>query len=460
MNARTFIANKTSTNALQIGKALTAGKAAMRSGIVSPMSPRYTLRHITLLLLSCGIAPAVLASPWGAADELRRGAQSLEAAAQAHPESWHGDLGDAGKNVDGEASLYANGQTKLYAPGVSGVVACREASDPTCRAVQILDRGFPEREPLDPAINVERDRVVHEATWSDPVTSTGVCEALHVTLPSQSREVVCRPGGHETEQTLTYGAIPNGTLTARLIGCVNAKRETQNATCSTARDVTISTPTRYDMICAVPNQTEDIERHLHTDVTLTAKIHYTCTEAPVAIETVTCSQKRVTHTTPACPPGDSVAVTFNNVIEASHRQYRLQAEHFCGKGERVTIGFIGERVSLILPGRSSQWLRLKDINLYARVHYLKLTCEKGTCTASVKGQIRQGNRIIGVTEGKLVFPSDDAKIERYEWVDDCAPFDAKTVAKRNDSSNPTAHPRSASQELDPIKSLKNEEGEA
>lgn len=407
---------------------------------VEKRGPSKAFRPIALLMVALGVTPAVLASPWGAVEELRRSAQSLEASAQAHPESWHGDLGDAGKNVDDEAALYADGQTKLYAPGVSGVVACRQASDPTCRAVQILDRGFPERVPLDPAINVDRDRVVHDATASDPVTSTGGCEALQVTLPPQSREVVCRPGGHETEQTLTYGAIANGTLTARLIGCVNAQRESQNATCSSSRDVTISTPTRYDMICSVPNQTEDVERHLHTEVTLTAKIHYTCTEAPVAIETVTCSQKRVAHTTPACPLGDSVAVIFDNVILASHREYRLKAEHFCGKGQRVTIGFMGERVSPILPSRSTQWVRLKDTNLYARVHYKKLTCEKGSCTASVKGEIRQGNRIMGVTEGKLVFPSDDAKNEHYEWVDDCAPFEEKSVADRS-ALSPRQMPR-------------------
>ncbi len=62
-----------------------------------------------------------------------------------------------------EKALYQSGMGALYEPAVGSVVRCRDREDPTCRAVQILDRGFPERPPISDDILIGRDEVVGNA---------------------------------------------------------------------------------------------------------------------------------------------------------------------------------------------------------------------------------------------------------------------------------------------------------
>lgn len=123
-----------------------------------------------------------------------------------------GALADAAGGTAQFEALRENGQGVLFAPGRADADACHKATDPRCRAVQIVDRLAEVPNPVDPDLSgglmAGRDDVV--ATAPDRVdltngvtSSTGSCRPITttVTVPPETHTCEKRTvttGGDET----------------------------------------------------------------------------------------------------------------------------------------------------------------------------------------------------------------------------------------------------------------------
>ena len=107
---------------------------------------------------------------------------------------------------DAEA-LYRDGEGLLYAPAANRVVGCRSASDPECRAVQVLDRGFPERPSVPEDVLIGRDDVVDNAAGSRPggIGSSESCRDFTITIPERVETEVCSAGSPFADFTCRTG---------------------------------------------------------------------------------------------------------------------------------------------------------------------------------------------------------------------------------------------------------------
>ncbi len=357
--------------------------------------------------------------------------------------NWQADVRDAMKSPETVApmlpaendpaltrrsNLYENGMGALFSPGVGEVVSCRDKTDPTCRAVQVLDRGFPERPTLPPDINTTRDALVSDATRTSPVTETGRCSPLTITLPARTHEEVCRPGSGEITTTEVIGPRVAGQMLATWWGCVNPKTETTTYRCTQQRAYETSVPEMYLRNCVVPAGEAKTTVRTLTDVTLTARFRYRCTESPVTVETVTCSEKRTVTHAPACPPGESVSVTFEKRLTVAGKTLSLTATHPCGRGTTVSLASEITPAVIRTPGRGGTWMKTALAGVYVRYSVVSLTEDNGTYTAGVSMDVREGAIVTGSIAGKLVFPSDSAMRDEVTWVDDCAPFKKGSAA--------------------------------
>ena len=355
-------------------------------------------------------------------DDVRSRQQSLPIdRALANPQGYVTVPSDTDPVIQKATREWGDGATRLFTPGKTEVLRCRPESDPTCRAVQVLDRGFPERPTLDTTINVERDALVKNAQLpSEPSHSTGGCSPLTLTLPASSHEEVCRPGATPQSVRQVFGAKRDGELLLAFFGCVNAKTTTVTDTCTRTREVTSTTPTWTDYACPVPTRTSTQTRTITTDVTLRATFAERCVEAPVVVETVTCSQKRITHTEPACPAGSNITVTFaaTGVMNGVNRQ--LTATHTCGSTGVMALQLTGLTVAKLRAGTTSATYRSGTATYRYRVN--SLTCEKGSCQAAVSADIMVSGRVTSHLGGILVYPEEGSLKTTYEWIDDCAPL--------------------------------------
>ncbi len=113
--------------------------------------------------------------------------------------------------VKDEAALYRDGEGELYGPSVMKVVGCRNADDPECRAIQVLDRGFPERPQIPDDMLDFRDDVIAGIGQGNPpdnmggIGESGVCSDFTITTKPVYAEEVCRPGGWYDEATCRTG---------------------------------------------------------------------------------------------------------------------------------------------------------------------------------------------------------------------------------------------------------------
>lgn len=180
---------------------------------------RETSLICALLLLgpSFEVLGASSASVWNDAKRVM-GDKSALRSAMRNPQGLLANIpSDTDPELAERESLYANGAGKLFTPGLTEVVRCRTLTDPTCRAVQMIDRGFPEKDStvatLPPDLNDKRDELVNAST-ERPTSSSGGCSPLSVKLPESVSEEVCRPGGHEIAVTELLGAQKTGSLLA------------------------------------------------------------------------------------------------------------------------------------------------------------------------------------------------------------------------------------------------------
>ena len=160
------------------------------------------INHPTPILSA---AAAILFCPPLAAAQPSAAGDPVQAVHDAHAvelPDWHQTLKNPGSIVgsvgggslslvESEKSHWQNGQGNLYAPALSRTVGCRQASDPECLAVQVLDRGFPERPAVPDSLLCGRDEIVGSTESGGSGSGAQTCRDFVIEVPGVTSESVC-----------------------------------------------------------------------------------------------------------------------------------------------------------------------------------------------------------------------------------------------------------------------------
>lgn len=230
---------------------------------------------------------------------------------------------------DAEA-LYRDGDGLLYAPATNRVVGCRSASDPECRAVQVLDRGFPERPSVPEDVLIGRDDVVENAAGSRPggIGSSESCRDFTITIPervetevcsagSPFADFTCRTGWETSTEILTRWACRMGSAYREALACRIVSRP------GTVTETPVACWFGPDAL--TPSKTyEEI-----TTARAFAEFPARCEAPQVTRTTLTCSISLTVTAGPSCKLG---SVSRSTALGAP-----ALFEDACGGGDTMTV---------------------------------------------------------------------------------------------------------------------------
>ena len=113
--------------------------------------------------------------------------------------------GGSTEGLDDVKNLWADGKGTLTGSAEATVIECRGKTDTTCRAIQVLDKGFPERPVIGEDVLAGRDEIVNNPTVTPDDNDT--CK--DVTSEADPVEVTktCRAGGWWNEKACRIGPV-------------------------------------------------------------------------------------------------------------------------------------------------------------------------------------------------------------------------------------------------------------
>ena len=347
----------------------------------------------------------------------------------ADPSKVLGGVGSASTDgLDRQTGLYQNGFGVLYDPAVGEVVHCRMQTDTTCRAVQILDKGFPERPPIPDDILLGRDETVGNAGLGDTGidNGTGGCRPVTVTTPPVVTTETCRPGGWFEDVYCRTGVIEQGRVTAKHFSCARTESRSEKLSCRSA--MTPGSITEYTERCffgteaAVPG----LSILETTTAEATAVFPAVCIAPQGSVETVTCQEVLMVSEDAGCTSADDAVVTVKGGLDltsdACPNGDKIQVKHTCGQGKRVSVQMNGYTAAKLTPGQSSQlYVNPKKTSCRALYEYRNLSCSGDACVAEVRGQVRFSTAITGYVTARLTFKNEDAPKDEV-WDDRCKAY--------------------------------------
>lgn len=325
-----------------------------------------------------------------------------------------------------EKALYQSGMGALYEPAVGSVVRCRDREDPTCRAIQILDRGFPERPPISDDILIGRDEVVGNAEGNpapDIDNGTAGCRPVIVeTKPTESTET-CRAGRPFEDKTCRRGVQKIGDTLARRFSCGRGEPTESSLTCH----ILASLESTSDFIerCFFGKEAVNDTFSLRETLSATARATWpvTCTAPQATSETVTCDEILVIETVPVCKPGSSVTSTVKDngalTTDACPQGDQVTTTHTCGNGSKVRFDVAGFSAVNLRPKRSGTLRHTSVRECKAVLKFLSESCSGEACVASWKANITYNNYPLGTMEGKFIYPDDSQTVQKETWIDNC-----------------------------------------
>lgn len=324
-----------------------------------------------------------------------------------------------------EQALWQDGTGVLLDPAIGAVVNCRDKTDPACRAVQVLDKGFPERPLISEDHLIGRDTVIENAGGHQPGIDNGTtgCKPVIVeTQPSFSTET-CRAGTPFEDRDCRRGVTQHGTTVSRLFSC-----GTNEATEKTLACRILSTmETTSDFIERCFFGTDELKPQTtikeETTARATAVWPVICQAPQATTETVTCDEVLVIENTPVCQPGTSVSVTVTDsgslTVDACPGGDRVTATHDCGAGQYVRFSISGFHTVTLGAGRTAILRGISNRRCRATLVFDSQTCTDAACVARWHADIRHSNFPLGTMTGTLVYPDDNASNTKETWVDNC-----------------------------------------
>ena len=358
------------------------------------------------------------------------------------PSEWLGGFGSGDLDaVREEAALYRDGEGELYGPAVNVVAGCRNAEDPECRAVQILDRGFPERPPIPDDILAGRDEVIYgigsgsTGSVAPGIGSSGVCTDFVISTKPVYAEEVCRPGGWYDEATCRTGWQDGPAQILTRWQCRKTAAVAEALACRMPVDFTMSTSTVERCFFGAGALADILRAEEETTAAATAVFPAVCEAPQFADEIFTCDTTLIVTPGSTCRDGDSTSARATGSpslaedgcpggtwLEMSHKCSVLESKDPATHIYSLTLEgyptkklWMNESVEMQTPGNS---------RCRAVVKVEAVSCTGADCIAPARAIVYHDGIEMGTITLRLPYKAYDRFAGMTSsWQDDCEVFD-------------------------------------
>lgn len=260
--------------------------------------------------------------------------------------------GGSTEGLDDVKNLWADGKGTLTGSAEATVIECRSKTDTTCRAIQVLDKGFPERPVIGEDVLAGRDEIVNNPTVTPDDNDT--CK--DVTIEADPVEVTktCRAGGWWNEKACRIGPVEIGKVTAKYFACAEGEGTSSERSCLT----TVSgkpASSVWTERCFFGKESSAASGTVTEETSAVARAIFSgvCTSTDATTETVKCSEVLESNNDHGCVLGDKTTARVNGEYSLSHDPCSdgdvLIGQHTCGNSSYLAIqvkGFKSTRISL------------------------------------------------------------------------------------------------------------------
>lgn len=331
--------------------------------------------------------------------------------------------GGSAEGLDDVKSHWADGMGALTGPAQGTVINCRDKTDTTCRAIQILDKGFPERPVIGDDILAGRDQIVDNPTTKPDNGTTGCKDVLIETAPVESTKT-CRVGGWWDEKTCRIGPVEVGKVNAKHFACATGKGLREEKTCSTLLSGKPAT-SEWTQRCFFGKEAgkENGKVTEETSAVATAVFSGTCTSTQASVETVKCSETLEKNPEQACWAGRKFkASTYGDDLlqrDGCPDGDKLIAMYFCDYPNNLAVQITGFQSSFLSKGFTLTNVahRVKP-QCTADYRWESSECSGKICTAKIWGKVFYNHYMTGRMTVYINYPNK-AYYNKKVWVDHC-----------------------------------------
>ncbi|MDO5531898.1 hypothetical protein [Sutterella sp.] len=358
----------------------------MWAAVIGAAAAAVTVPSVLAMIGLLGVATPSGAAETSAGEMAEKAAAAVRAAQAIDVPSFHDSsarqdevisaFGGTGtqmrESVADIEDIWQEGTGDIYTPATVRTIGCRGEEDPECRAIQILDRGFPERPTIDSEILDQRDAVIDAIDDSSTSGGTETCRDITVEIPETVTQKTCAVGTPYAGFTCLTGWEDTviGTLTRWQ--CTNEPSEESSLTCPITTEFTTVTQTAYT--CDVDEEAlaPVSEETVVTSATATAVFPATCEATEKVVEKVTCSKILTVSGTATCTAGEVDSVTATGDTSLFNDS--------CPLGDTLTV-------SHTCALEDSDYMRVLTMklngfpaaDLWGKMSYPQLSDETGTC---------------------------------------------------------------------------------
>lgn len=327
--------------------------------------------------------------------------------------------GGSTEGLDDVKNLWADGKGTLTGSAEATVIECRGKTDTTCRAIQVLDKGFPERPVIGEDVLAGRDEIVNNPTVTPDDNDT--CK--DVTIEADPVEVTktCRAGGWWNEKACRIGPVEIGKVTAKYFACAEGEGTSSERSCLT----TVSgkpASSVWTERCFFGKESSAASGTVTEETSAVARAIFSgvCTSTDATTETVKCSEVLESNNDHGCVLGDKTTARVNGEYSLSHDPCSdgdvLIGQHTCGNSSYLAIqvkGFKSTRISLGYTAHRT------NSSCKADYEWTKRECSGPTCTAKLGARVYYNGYMTGSMRLTLTYVNESYYIKE-EWVDHCA----------------------------------------
>lgn len=318
-----------------------------------------------------------------------------------------------------ERAFYAGGQGELKPESMSRVIACRQKNDPTCLAVQILDRGFDDMSTLPSLPQSELQKAAELKEHLTAEVPASECTDIKLSTTGVKKLFTCRPGRMLEKVVCEEMLKPTGRISLSRFTIENLAEEH-------IEDCIPTTESGQQKTLVVEceneknNHTKDVI--LNTKVIMNPKFKYKKSDLVRSTERLTCTKVRIDTYEPACPEGTSFTAKADAPAFAPDLPHFLKVDYECIKPNRIIVELDGEKRLALRLGRSSHRKTLQKSDAFSYIIRCskRLRDEMGAYIEAKALIIRNStNYIIMQIKCKIRVPDKKQK-KTSRWQDNCA----------------------------------------
>ena len=338
-----------------------------------------------------------------------------------------GSVGNAStEGLDQEKGAYNGGFGEVFGPAQSNVIACKEKTDPTCRAIQIMGEPFDKRPPIGDDILAGRDEIVNQPVeWPDNGT-TGCKPVIVGSKPIVTTET-CRANGWFEDIACHVGVEEINRVTANHFSCGTGSERNESRTCLSPVTGSTST-TDYTERCFFGTETMSGSGVIKTIKEATAKATFpaTCLAPQGSMQTVVCNEIFVQTSQSSCKPGTTQTVVIKGGLGLEYDlcEYgdQMTVTYKCGDTHQLTFALNGyPAIQLPMGSVSGSITNKVNPQCHASIRFLREECSGDGCVATVDARIHLLTHLQGTLSGKVNYVNENVE-DQGHWEDHCGDF--------------------------------------